>query len=59
MTEAQFRKLITERDSGLISGFRSKAGKSFRAHLILDEQNKVVFKFENPKGDTNQKEKPE
>jgi DNA topoisomerase-3 len=59
LTEAQFRKLITERDTGLISGFRSKAGKSFRAHLILDEQNKVVFKFENPKGDTNQKEKPE
>ena len=49
LTEAQFRKLIKDRDSGLISGFKSKAGKSFRAHLLLDPDNKIVFKFEERK----------
>lgn len=49
LTENQFRKLLTERDSGLISGFKSKAGKSFRAHLLLDESNRIVFRFEEKK----------
>ena len=49
LTEPQFRKLIAARDTGLIAGFKSKTGKSFRAHLILDESNKIVFKFEEKK----------
>lgn len=49
LTENQLRKLVTERDTGLISGFKSKANKPFRAHLILDEQNKIMFKFEDKK----------
>ena len=49
LTENQLKKLVTERDTGLISGFKSKANKPFRAHLILDESNKIVFKFEERK----------
>ncbi len=46
LTENQLKKLLTQRDSGLISGFKSKNGKPFRAHLILDDQNTIQFKFE-------------
>ena len=49
LTENQFRKLLKDRDSGLVSGFRSKAGKSFRAHLVLDASNRIVFRFEEKK----------
>lgn len=49
LTENQLKKLLTQRDTGLISGFKSKANKPFRAHLILDETNKIVFKFEEKK----------
>lgn len=47
LTEGQLKKLLTQRDSGQISGFKSKSGKSFRAHLVLDENNTIQFKFEN------------
>lgn len=51
LTEAQFRKLIKDRDTGLLSGFRSKTGKSFRVHLLLDPDNKIVFRFEERKSE--------
>ncbi len=59
LTEAEFRKLITERDTGLLAGFRSKAGKSFRAHLLLDAQNKIAFRFEDKNDGAKGEEKPE
>lgn len=49
LTENQLKKLLTERDSGLIKGFISKNNKKFDAHLILDGQNKIVFKFVDKK----------
>ena len=45
LTENQLKKLLTERDSGLIKGFISKNNKRFDAHLILNYQNKIEFKF--------------
>lgn len=44
--EDQFRKLITEKKTDTISGFLSKKGLFFDARLKLDEDNKVVFDFE-------------
>ena len=49
LTENQFRKLLNERDTGLIRGFKSKNGKPFSAHLLLDASNKIVFRFEDKK----------
>ena len=49
LTETQLKKLVTARDTGLLRGFKSKNGKSFNAHLLLDEQNKIVFRFEERK----------
>ena len=44
--EDQFRKLILEKKTDIISGFLSKKGLFFDARLKLDEENKVVFDFE-------------
>ena len=45
LTEAQVRRLIQKGDTGMLNGFRSKAGKPFSARLVLDEKQKVVFRF--------------
>lgn len=47
LTEKQVERLLTAKDSGLIKGFKSKAGKSFEAHLWLDEDNSVKFRFDS------------
>ena len=48
LTEDEVRKLIAERDTGLLTGFRSaKTKKPFKAHLVLDAENKVQFQFED------------
>jgi DNA topoisomerase III len=40
------RQLIENgRTNEVISGFRSKAGKPFRARLVLNEEGKVEFDF--------------
>jgi len=44
--QEQFEKLIKEKKTDLISGFLSKKGLFFDARLKLDEENKVVFEFE-------------
>ena len=49
LTESQLKKLLTARDTGLLRGFKSKSGKPFSAHLLLDESNKIVFRFEEKK----------
>lgn len=49
LTEAQLKRLVTVRDTGLMKGFKSKNGKPFSAHLLLDENNKIVFRFEERK----------
>ena len=46
---ANAKALLSEKKTGLIKGFKSNAGKSFDAMLVLDENNKVNFQFENKK----------
>lgn len=49
LSDAQITELITNRKTGVIKGFQSKAGKSFDASLVFDEQFKVVFVFPDKK----------
>jgi len=37
--------LLEKKESELIEGFKSKAGKDFKAKLVLNTEGKVVFKF--------------
>lgn len=45
--EEQFRKLLAEKRTDVISGFLSKKGSYFDARLKLDENNNIVFDFDN------------
>lgn len=45
ISTAQATKLLKDKKTDLIKGFESKEGKKFDAYLILDDQNKVAFKF--------------
>lgn len=45
LTEKQMETLIKKGETAVIKGFKSKAGKSFNARLVL-ENNKVQFKFD-------------
>lgn len=47
LSDEQITKILEKGDSGLISGFTSKAGRKFSARLVLDKDKKVVFKFDN------------
>ena len=49
LTEEQARRLVTEKDSGLIEGFTSRRGKPFDAHLILGAGLKIRYKFDDTK----------
>jgi hypothetical protein len=43
------RQLIEEgRTREVLSGFRSRAGKPFRARLVLNSEGKVEFDFPTP-----------
>lgn len=45
LTDKQIETLIKKGETPVIKGFKSKAGKTFNARLVL-EDNKVQFKFE-------------
>ena len=45
LTDKQIEELITKGKTATIKGFKSKAGKSFDAALILDNSHKVTFQF--------------
>lgn len=45
LTEPIIKTLITKKKTGLIKGFKSKAGKSFEAYLLLNKEGKVEFEF--------------
>ena len=45
LTRRQVQKLLTEKRTGRIAGFRSRQGKRFAASLVLGEDGKVVFDF--------------
>lgn len=47
ITDAQIDTLFNDGDSGLIKGFKSKAGKSFDAHLVVNaDEKKIDLKFD-------------
>lgn len=50
LSDKQVTELVTAKKTGLIKGFKSKAGKSFDASLTFDEQFNVVFVFPEKKG---------
>lgn len=45
LTEIQLQQLIEKGKTGLIKGFKSKAGKSFDAILILKEDGSIGMEF--------------
>ena len=45
LTDSQVKSLMLTKKTDLIKGFKSKAGKSFEACLLLNEQGKVEFDF--------------
>ena len=49
----ELRKLLVEGKVGPLQGFRSKAGRTFSATLVLDENYKVQFQFDNDKGNSS------
>lgn len=50
LSDKQITELITAKKTGLIKGFKSKAGKAFDASLAFDEQFNVAFVFPEKKG---------
>ena len=46
LTKAQVKKLLEKGKTDLISGFTSKAGKSFNAYLVLKDDFTTGFEFE-------------
>lgn len=50
LTDKQVTELVTAKKTGLIKGFKSKAGKTFDASLSFDDQFNVVFVFPEKKG---------
>ncbi len=53
----ELRTLLSQGKLGPLEGFRSKAGKPYTATLVLDENFKVRFKFDND-NDANSGKKP-
>ncbi len=49
LTEKQILALVGKGRTGLIKGFRNRAGNKFEARLRLDSQWKVVFEFPHRK----------
>jgi DNA topoisomerase-3 len=45
LTESQVKKLMKEKKTDLIKGFKSKAGKPFEAYLTMNKEGKVEFEF--------------
>lgn len=50
LTDKQVTELVTAKKTGVIKGFKSKAGKPFDASLAFDNQFNVVFVFPEKKG---------
>ncbi len=45
LSESQVKKLMTDKKTDLIKGFKSKAGKPFEAYLTMNKEGKVEFEF--------------
>ena len=46
LSDEEIVELLTKRKIGPLTGFRSKRGAEFTAVLIINDQNKIEFKFE-------------
>jgi len=53
LSPAEVTTLIKERKVGPLEGFRSKTGRPFAALVILNDDNKAEFAFENGLSSTN------
>ena len=49
LTDAQIKELAEHGKTGVLSGFRSKAGKTYSAALVLDENYRATLEFDNNK----------
>lgn len=49
ISNPDIKDLIIKKKTKLIKGFTSKAGKTFDAHLVLDQSLKTAFEFANKK----------
>jgi DNA topoisomerase-3 len=49
LTKAQVKKLLEKGKTDLLDGFTSKAGKPFKAHIVLKEDFTTGFEFEQKK----------
>ena len=45
ISETQVEKLIANKKTDLIKGFKSKTGNSFDAFLIVNQEGQVTFEF--------------
>ena len=45
LSESQVKKLMSDKKTDLIKGFKSKAGKPFEAYLTMNKEGKVEFEF--------------
>ncbi|AUN98691.1 type IA DNA topoisomerase [Bacteriovorax stolpii] len=45
LSETQVKKLMADKKTDLIKGFKSKAGKPFDAYLTMNKEGKVEFEF--------------
>src|SRR5215216_1584095 len=54
------RQLLQDRNTkDVVSGFRSRAGKPFRARLVLNDEDKVEFDFPTPRRGGPKQQEPE
>jgi DNA topoisomerase-3 len=54
------RQLLEDRKTKeVVSGFRSRAGKPFRARLVLNDEDKVEFDFPTPRRGGPKEQEPE
>ena len=45
LSETQIKKLMSQKKTDLIKGFKSKVGKPFEAYLVMNKEGKVEFEF--------------
>ena len=55
LSDDAMRKLLKERQTGLLSGFVSKKGTEFDAYIVLDSEGAATFEFPKRKDENNKK----
>lgn len=49
LSDETMKKLIRDKQTGLLTGFKSKSGKTFDAYLKMDDEGRVNFEFPDKK----------